>query len=354
MKKLSRRYQHLLLHRSRQEMRKRQGAKFVASGHHSGRLLRLIPPHELSLDSNYAETVALFERVRQPLLQLGRSQPSFDRYVDFREIHFIEPSAALVIAAEFDRARRISGRPVYTVHFEDWAPDVVGILLELGFFELLRLGNSPPSTDDSAQFKVLRFVSGRAVEGQKVGELSDALAELAGTMSGESETHIFDGLTEAMTNVSNHAYPEDHDYSYKILSGRWWMTGAFDKETRRLFICFFDQGISIPISLPRWKLYEKLRREFYRINSVFPGAGSRVDDGEQIAAAMEVSRSATGRPGRGLGLAQMQELIDISANGQLRILSRRGEYLYQKDNAPRIYNHDTSIGGTLIEWVIDL
>jgi hypothetical protein len=48
----------------------------------------------------------------------------------------------------------------------------------------------------------------------------------------------------------------------------------------------------------------------------------------------------------------MLDFVDNSADGYLRIVSRRGEYVYHKGQQPIVHEHPTSVGGTLIEWQI--
>ena len=105
---------------------------------------------------------------------------------------------------------------------------------------------------------------------------------------------------------------------------------------------FFDQGVGIPSTLPRRhpsifrKLQELLQRE--------DGPGAR------IQMALRVGESSTGHTFRGKGLNDVREFVRLCGEGELRILSGRGEYQYNANGTEKVIDHDRSIGGTLIQW----
>ena len=162
---------------------------------------------------------------------------------------------------------------------------------------------------------------------------------------------IYDGLIEAMDNCAAHAYPENHEFRYPTEQRRWWMSGSV-ANGRELEVIFFDQGATIPGTLLHSGKREGARRW---LNETLNLVGiDAADDGQRIHAAMETGRSMFEQQGRGHGLAQMRGLVDLAASGSLRILSRKGRYIYEKNAGEMVDTLDRSIGGTLVHWRFQL
>jgi hypothetical protein len=86
-------------------------------------------------------------------------------------------------------------------------------------------------------------------------------------------------------------------------------------------------------------------KEIINLNAI----SAQPSDGEMILAATELYRTSTGQSGRGQGFRNMKRFVDVCTDGELRVLSNRGRYVYMKDTE----NHDDaslSIGGTVVEW----
>ena len=126
---------------------------------------------------------------------------------------------------------------------------------------------------------------------------------------------IYEGLCEAMTNTKDHAYQFPEELRLPYMGGRWWMTGSTAVDGTEIEVVFFDQGISIPVHLP------KTSSEFVKKHI----RSQAFNDAKMIEAAVKERRSATQESNRGKGLGQIQELINRAPTGQLRILSRSGE-----------------------------
>ena len=113
-------------------------------------------------------------------------------------------------------------------------------------------------------------------------------------------------------------------------------------------IHFYDQGVGIPATLPLKYPKEMIHSALRNLGII----GSR--DGEHILAAMEIGRTRTDLPNRGRGLNDLRAFVDQSGTGNLRILSRKGEYEYSADKSEVARNHKHSLGGTLILWSVSL
>ena len=191
------------------------------------------------------------------------------------------------------------------------------------------------------------MLTGDQNEPEQIVRLRRRLQSLMSSVIDSTVNHaIYYGIIEAMDNCAAHAYPEDHEFRYPT-EQRWWMSGSVAND-RELEVIFFDQGATIPVTLPRSGKRERARRWLNeKLNLVGIEAA---DDGQRIQAAMETGRSMVDQQGRGHGLAQMRGLVDQAASGSLRILSRRGRYIYVKDAGETVDTLDRSIGGTLVHW----
>ena len=326
----------------------------------------MTPPEVFCLEENPAGTLAFIHDFREiRLLKLahgtdrglkGRYKRRWiGNYTDIAAIRRITPAAALVLAAEFDRAfrrNRIGRRGI--VNADAWDPGVTRMLTDVGFLGHLRarLPDYQQIDPRPPEQRMLPMLTGNQNEPEQIVRLGKKLQSLMTSVIGSALDHaIYDGLIEAMDNCAAHAYPENHEFRYPTEQRRWWMSGSV-ANGRELDVIFFDQGATIPGTLPHSGKREGARRW---LNETLNLVGiDAADDGQRIHAAMETGRSMFEQQGRGHGLAQMRSLVDLAAAGSLSILSRKGRYIYQKDADERVDTLDRSIGGTLVHWRFQL
>lgn len=325
----------------------------------------LVPPEVFCLEKNFEEVAEFIQRMkdtshgkvrrRRRRKRIPFSHRANMTHIDFVGIKEITTSAALLLASEFDRVRRLTNQQFITVDFEKWAPEVRRKLDEIGFLELLEINQSASGpeaeTSSTPTVSILKFSTGLRVDRQRkrsVSNLIDQLAEIASGIEKNERLFLGDGLKEAMANVAHHAYPRDHKYTYLPDYDRWWMTGAVDTGKGLVKVVFCDQGITIPVSVPR----TSIREQVLEYVTIFFGTRMMhlADDAQIIEAATRGGRSSTGEEHRGLGLPQLCDIVDEAQDGFLRILSRKGEFIYNKGGKTTRKNHLSSIGGTLIEW----
>jgi len=363
LKKLSPRFRRWLLARSQNQQRRKlkrdrgQGGALLIRSRTSwalGGFEKLEPPTVFCLETNYEETAKCINALRQSLLNQaspGQSKPK-GAYIDFPRIEYMSISAALVLAAEYDRVQRKTRRPVFPVDMDQWHPEVRRLLDEIGFLSLLGIRKAQNATYEKSQnVHALRFRSGRYAQSEDLGQVSQSLRQLFPGLTEEYWMAQYGGLIEAINNVIDHAYPSDYNYKFPHV-GRWWVTGEVNNSEKSITIATFDQGISIPGSLPRSSIWGSFSKYFFEKYEHIPVIRDVADDVKQIAAAIEVSRTSTGQSGRGLGLAQIRNVVEEADSGSLRILSRNGEYQYTKGKGETLRNHGISIGGTFVEWKV--
>ncbi|MBC8269232.1 MAG: hypothetical protein H8E36_10825, partial [Rhodospirillaceae bacterium] len=218
-----------------------------------GRRVKLQVPESLSLETHYDEVIALVEGIREHGVR-KENKP----FINFEKLRNVGPCGALLLAAELDRWRTVRGFR-HEVFPKKWDPEVLRLMDEMGLFEILNVANppliKPPETGD---MRFIRFRSHAETIGESASDMAAEIEAMAGAIPRWNK--LFAGLTEAMTNVSNHAYPKDVDYKTQPLMKKWWMAGSFNSKTNRIMIIFYDQGVGIPVTLPRKHKKEKVRK----------------------------------------------------------------------------------------------
>ncbi|OZS41361.1 hypothetical protein ASV53_24155, partial [Photobacterium sanguinicancri] len=225
---------------------------------------------------------------------------------------------------------------------------------ELGFFDLFDNKPKKPKLINVKEPDVnyVNYLKGKCGDSEKTRTLKEALLKLVDTKQIKKWTFLHSGLTEAITNVSHHAYPDSGHY--KSCDKNWYLTGSFNKSTRRMKIVFYDQGIGIPKSLPASEIFEKVLSYISKL----PLKGSdRWQDEVLLRAAVEMDRTSTYDTDRGKGLQDFQVFIDQLGSGSLSIISQKGLYKYTVKNdvsTIKTVNFKRPVYGTLIIWSVVL
>lgn len=328
------------------------------------------PPAHLNLEANTEETLAFLQSVRETAAnprrlrtilkrgwpwveppRRGRKHWTIGNYFDYSQIQSISTSAALILTAEYARARELVGDVPPTVDLVAWNPIVFNTLWEIGFFE--EVGISSRAAErfrERGNVKTIPIISGTTAE--ELQRASEAILELApyvradGVLPQSLVVEMNTAIGEGLANVSGWAYPEGHRYKY-VPVRRWWLTAAADSENATLTISLYDQGATIPVtfnrpSLPR-VVWDYLRSRLLPHHDA-------PDDAAYVEGAMLFGASGTGLAHRGEGLPQMKELVDFCGGGSLTVLSRCGRCRYEAHARMTSDSVGTSVGGTLVEW----
>jgi hypothetical protein len=318
-------------------------------------------PAILCLDENYSETATFlmelrgslfesyrrngFQRTRVQRRAAGKAPPLIRRFWDFSLIQRISAEVALIIAAEFNRFHRGGSWIPRAIDIEKWRPDVREMLTDIGFLSLA--GTDPPTSDvlSGTGWSILKLRAGHEAEGEQVKRL---LGDL-GVRDMIDNGPLYDAIMEGLVNTIHHAYPSTHTFEEPHFSN-WWMTGFIDRESRWFTVMIYDQGLSIPATLPNWKHFSTFRRRWSRLFGSEPDADDMSKDGVAIRMAMKVGKTQTNEETRGKGLHAMEEAVNLCDDGDLAIFSRCGEYRKITGRTGRHVNRNIPIGGTLIVW----
>jgi len=213
---------------------------------------------------------------------------------------------------------------------------VAQVLKQLGVLDLLGVVcHIVPKDEDVIHW---RHAHGHRVDGSAY---ENVLADYDGEIAEGLSEQLYTGITEAMTNVLNHAYEFPRADGTTSDRREWWM---FSQEKEgMLSVAFCDLGAGIPPTLRR-------RRPYVWERAFKVGKGS---DSNVIAYAIMDSISRTRQSHRGHGLNQIVSLIDDIPGARMRVVSNKGAIERQSRKMSQ-FDFSDSIMGTLIYWCIPL
>jgi hypothetical protein len=333
------------------------------------------PPEVICFNENGEETLRFMSTLRGKLaiqkLATGPQKkvwlsakskhglPQIAFFTDYSGIRRISTAAAVVLAAEYDRARRIMGSVPPTINLDEWSDAAFTTLFEVGFFEIVGI---TPDTEQryadsrSGDVRTMRMISG--ANSNELRDASERILELSrfidadGPMTPEVVSALNSALGEAMINVARHAYPDDFESPF-VQVKRWWIAASANRAERRLNVVVYDQGASIPWTLPKQTWAAMFHGILAKATGSLPDV-SYPHDADYIEYAMGEGRTQTGQQGRGEGLPQMRDFVKICGAGSLTILSRGGKCCYRPENTFAKESLIMPIDGTLIEWEMQL
>lgn len=310
-------------------------------------------PERMNFSKNYNETIKYITFIRKITERKSTPRKAYKLvHVSFGKLKEISTSAALVLTAElskWDDSLRNNLKPLT----ENWNCNILQQFHDLGFFDLFMKKPDrelPCAQQMKDEKKLVKYIKGRCGDAEKAKKLKEEIINIVGAKTLEKWTFLYSGLSEAITNVSHHAYPETYDYVDK--DKNWYLTGSFNPKTRALKIVFYDQGIGIPKSLPASKIWERVL-SFFDKYAIF----DRKKDEVLLKAAVELDRTSTNQNDRGKGLQDLLEFIRQKGDGYLSIISKRGLYKLTVTNGKETPKSDRfldPLDGTLIIWNVTL
>lgn len=310
-------------------------------------------PEQMDFEKNKDETLqhlnALSMLVRYIGKNGGRTLPR-GAYnlasVNFDCLRELSTPAALVLTAELSNWEDTI-RNKLSPKIKQWNSEIYSQLHDLGFFNLFenKYSKPPACTGNCSDTRLVRYIKGYCGDSGKIRQLREGIHNLVGDKVAKW-TFLASGLDEAITNVFHHAYPED--WERRTREEAWYMTGSFNDTTQELKVVFYDQGASIPKTLPK----SKWREEIFSLMS-----SEKRQDQHQLKAAVEYGRTRTEEEDRGKGLGDLLEFIKQRESGMLSILSGKGQYTFSVEGNKQVTKTSRSeypVEGTLIVWRVTL
>lgn len=330
----------------------------------------------MCFDKNCGDTLAALADLREKLNKNTRHSKWFSGkitprtrlkitgYASMNSVEEMSTSVALVLASEYDRQLVNMEEPAPLFDPLNWDPNLLFKLQEIGFFRTFGTKLKFENVASNDDLKVVPFFKGRNAQTMAVAdqELQNLVEHVSpGTeLAPELSAALLGAIGEAIINVREHAYISDHEYEIPHV-GYWWATGAASKNSRKIQISLFDQGVTIPISYPKLHWHNAIM-ERLGISKHSQNANGFDQDAELISAATRYGNSARNleenrQSKGGTGLPQMKKAIEMCGKGSLLILSRAGKYKFEVAGSrsnEELANFDHSIGGTLVEWTVEL
>lgn len=310
----------------------------------------IILPEQLNFFHDYKSTVLHMNAIRKLITNKSASHKAYKLgKVKFDNLKTVSTSASLVLTAElskWDDAIRNNLKP----EINNWTPDILVNFNELGFFDLFK--HKPSNINQfecnaSHNRRIVKYTKGRCGDNEQTRVLKENITHIIGD---EIKKWMFlhSGLSEAIVNVSHHAYPKK--YGYSEIDKNWYYTASYNTFKKELKVVFYDQGIGIPKSLPASDFWEKIL-EFL---SILPIAERKKDE-VLLKAAVELDRTRTEDSDRGKGLQDLMEFIRQRGEGYLSILSLKGLFKLEITNGResiKSEHFDYPVCGTLIIWCV--
>ena len=326
------------------------------------RTLHLTLPKELDFHEHYDKTITNIHAIRKFARCRSRlKRPYKLGYVNLDKVKRISTSAALVLTAELSRwDDNISN---ITPKTEGWDPSIVKQLYDVGFFDLFSesdIDDEEMQNRGATEINHIKYIKGRSGYREPMQELKEKLTALGNKVNEDKISDIHEwlskwkflatGITEAITNVTHHAYPKRHGFS--SVDKYWYLGGSYNIKTNRIKIVFYDRGIGIPKSLPKSAIKKSVVDYLAKLNI---GITEKTKDDMLIKAAVEVNRTRTSKEGRGKGLQDLLEFIKKSNEGYMSILSGHGLYKYSSPaKSVKSEKFKYTASGTIIIWGITL
>ncbi len=202
------------------------------------------------------------------------------------------------------------------------------MLQSVGVLE--KLGCPPRMTVNREEVTRWYHFKGESMDATQMGPFMEVAKERLGEAN---QSALYDGVVEAITNVTHHAYGEEE-------AKKWWMFASVNKEA--MFVAIFDGGRSIPGTLlEKPGVRDQVRGWVY---------GRKKADARMLHAAMG-GRSRTKLRYRGKGLPEMLQSTKSMVGSSLAIYSRFGVF-YCDSGSDREEDAQLPIpiDGTLLLW----
>lgn len=322
---------------SRERRRVKRGGKPGNAKRHNGKVvvIRLAAPLEFSLANPGAreETIRFLTSLRD------RSRtPGIHLVLDFSGVEKMTPAGSVLLTAEIDRA--LAGDETTVQAKVARHPIIHQVLEQIGIYHRLGIKCDTVPVDENVIH--WRPASGVLSDGQTSGTLLD---NYDGRLAEGIRRGLYAGIVEAMTNTVHHAYDGEEGRRLKQSIGRrWWMLSQ--EKDGQLTVAICDLGIGIPRSLPRSSSFpHKAVRELWSV------LGLDNSDASAIRVAIEMGKTRTKLKGRGKGLSDIVDAVNLSPEGSVYLASNRGVFTCHKGTT-KARNHSNSIRGTLVHWVV--
>lgn len=295
---------------------------------------RIEAPTNLNFNESCEQTIHYFDQIKVEFIY-GLSEKVF---LDLSKLENISPEAALVLLAELTRGAHYAvGRKRIVGNYPkgDRASEM---LVKIGFYKMFQIKTPQLSKQDRDDKRIyFKAVFGNTSDGRLARPLIDMFNYIGG-LSTLISKRLYGALIECMDNVKAHAYPDSSTPRAELI-GEWWMAGYVDPSSQQIAFTFFDQGVGIPTTIKQ--------KRSVRFKSYLTFTDQRIISKAVLSG---LSRRKSGRHGN--GLPSLRKIIDIAPSGFLRVISNKGDFIYQKDLKTKSSRIPFNLDGSLVIWTI--
>ena len=337
--------------------------KFKASKTVMGYSIMPVPKNLVLYDKNN-EREHFLRLTLEFLSKLRNNSPSNRILLDFSETVRIDAAALVILYAKCEELIKVDN-----LKFKYSLPKTCKkVRLQLRRSFLLRLLEGSDTSFDFTKMKMLPVIRGTHNKG--IEELIDYILEhvLEGNATADQEHFYSDAISETVNNVGLHAYP-----GRDIMDKKWWLLcQVIDNQ---LFLAIYDTGVGIPKTVVKQPYFIgkfqnlfpvqfndvmtellKIGVEKNTLTSItdkFIALGILTDQ-QSIMLSMTPDISGTQKDKHGQGSKSIRKLIEETDEGKLWVLSCKGLYLKEKGEEPTTQPLPGHLGGTLIQWNIQI
>lgn len=250
-------------------------------------------------------------------------------FLDFRDVEILYPDGAIYLVHKLDKLchkSNVKGR-------SSSLTTVRAMLSKLGIHELLKIAEYRPTklVPIVERWHIIEGVS--AELGEKYDEIEDQINKIV--KDKKSKLILHNAISEAITNVINHAYDSEAIYR------KWLLFFALDPDSHSCYIVLSDLGNTIPATVPvTWK--EKMMN----LNDLYLSK----KDSQLIELATKLHKSATGLDYRGKGFTDIMQVERDMSGSKVMVVSRKGAW--SSEVGPKDYSEE--IQGTTVNWCLPL
>ncbi|MEC7120562.1 MAG: hypothetical protein VXW65_11770 [Pseudomonadota bacterium] len=253
-------------------------------------------------------------------------------YLDFYKTKTLFPNGTIYLYSHLRKMQslKILGRP---------SEDIIvrAMLTKLGISSRL---NMPCCRKNHSRVERWHILHGSKTNfHEEYIEIENSIKKAVGSENSELFFVLNEAISEAVTNVVNHAYDQNSVYK------DWVLFLSFDGDKFHLVIS--DLGKSIPVTAP-----VKLRTKIAHLLTSL----QKPSDSDLIEIATTWRRSATHQPYRGKGFDNIIEVCREEPEASLSVMSRAGSWRTGKNTSSDGKKHSFAkpISGTIVSWTIPL
>jgi len=255
--------------------------------------------------------------------------------IDFKKTKNIYVAGAILFLHEISviKQKAVEKKQIIKIKQPHHHSKIDQVLSQIGFYELFNIRKKVYSN----RMDVIhwRVINGTKQSWEGHGEVIEKeITRL--NISKENTRALMKGLSEALTNTNDHAYPEGKD------KNGWYIFFQFKDD--KFFLIFSDLGVGIRETIRAKSVWDTLKK------LVSGNEDNPETDSEHILLAAQYGKTQTGQDNRGKGIPKIVAAIKNLPNATVSIYSDAGSCRWGNDHNPSQFEYSEKISGTIVCW----